>query len=459
MDSAQLEFLREYLRAHPELKERVRLQPPSYRDVGGWTRILRVRVLGTGISLELSRGRFLRLFPLDCTEGSRKKSRHDFLRFFKQKFPAWKIVSILARTDRVHRQSGAVLRMLVVRGSHRLAILTVLPNEPTQLCERLLCSAILWWHRLKVETPPRRLLILVPEFWDDSLPRMLPSVGLPLACFKYRFAGISSDTRSTLRQIYPRKSGTSQVRPPYAMFPYPGDAPPLLQRLRNENPLLDLIYRAKGWELSYRGFPIVWQDSIGELYYFDRIRPKLLTAASGEQIEALLKEVLEKRSFPPPHPGCLEYRFGEEKWLESVVLRELHRLAPDLTGPAYLQVPTYAEGQRKILDLLTVTNRGQLVVVELKAGRDLALVFQGLNYWKRVREHLDQGDFERTGYFRGIRLSTEAPRLYLLAPLFEFHPDLGILRKYIREDEISFQCLGINANWKRQFRVLRRFEL
>ena len=72
----------------------------------------------------------------------------------------------------------------------------------------------------------------------------------------------------------------------------------------------------------------------------------------------MLERVLQLRSFPSPDADRLEYRFGEEKWLANVVLQELRRLAPDLSGPVYAQVPTYVEGERKILDLLTVTNAG-----------------------------------------------------------------------------------------------------
>ena len=162
------------------------------------------------------------------------------------------------------------------------------------------------------------------------------------------------------------------------------------------------MYRGKGWELAYRGLPIVWQDSIGGAYFFDWARPRALPPDCGRQIETLLERVLQLRSFPPPDADWLEYRFGEEKWLASVVLQELHRLAPDLSGPVYAQGPTYVEGERKILDLLTVTNAGQLVVIDLKARKDLSIFFQGLDYWERVREHLLRG--------RGFRTDRLFPR-------------------------------------------------
>ena len=409
MNATQLDFLRRYLEAHPDLQGRLRIEPPSYHGAGGWKRLMGLRVLGTGIGLELGGGRLVRLFPAGRMEGDREKSRQHFLRFLRRQLPAWKIVRMLARTDRLRGRTGAVLRLLVQRGSRRVAVLAMLPSKPVQLSERLLCAAVLWWHRLKETAGAHRVWILVPGFWSDSVTRLLPALQLPLRCFKYRFTTISGDTRPALCQIYPRGSDSSEVRAPYVIFPYSGDAPRLLHRLHAAHPRLDLLYRGKGWELAYRGLPIVWQDLVQGDCFFDWARPKALPADCGQQIDALVESILQLRSFPPPHPERLEYRFGGEKWLESVVLQQLHRLAPDLSGPVYAQVPTYMDGERKILDLLTVTEAGRLVVIELKARKDLSMFFQGLDYWQRVREHLLGGDFQRAGYFPGIRLSRAVP--------------------------------------------------
>ena len=81
-----------------------------------------------------------------------------------------------------------------------------------------------------------------------------------------------------------------------------------------------------------------------------------------------------------------------------------------------------------MLDLLGVTEDGRLAVIELKADEDLHLALQGLDYWVRVRWHHLQnpdnatglGEFQRHGYFGGLRLSAEPPRLYLVAPALEF---------------------------------------
>ena len=124
----------------------------------------------------------------------------------------------------------------------------------------------------------------------------------------------------------------------------------------------------------------------------------------------------------------------------------------------YSQVPSYLDGQRKVLDLLTVTDSGQLAVLELKTEKNLDLIFQGLDYWERVRQHLSREEFQKAGYFEGISLSDESPLLYLVCPLFEFHKTMPIIRRYLKQ-ETTVQCVGVNADWKKELRVLRRFAL
>jgi len=76
-----------------------------------------------------------------------------------------------------------------------------------------------------------------------------------------------------------------------------------------------------------------------------------------------------------------------------------------------------------MLDLLSVDKDGRLAVIELKADEDLHLALQGLDYWVRVRWHQRQnpdpnsglGEFQRHGYFGGVRLAESDPRLYLVA--------------------------------------------
>jgi len=128
----------------------------------------------------------------------------------------------------------------------------------------------------------------------------------------------------------------------------------------------------------------------------------------------------------------------------------------------YTQVPAFAAGDRGMLDLLSVTRDGRLAVIELKADEDLHLALQGLDYWVRVRWHLQQSDhatglpeFQRHGYFGGVQISPLPPRLYLVAPALRIHPATEIVLKYFKP-EVDWTLVAIDERWRDEVRVVFR---
>ncbi|MGW8178964.1 MAG: hypothetical protein ACWGQW_09405, partial [bacterium] len=209
------------------------------------------------------------------------------------------------------------------------------------------------------------------------------------------------------------------------------------------------------WELSYKGLPVAWFDQDGKAF-FDLQSPKRLAGLSS--LHSHIQNVMDHRCFPPPVADHFWFRFGEERWLESLILKEHRTVNQEFIEQIHSQVPTWVGGERKVLDLLTATNQGRLAVIELKTHKDLSLLFQGLDYWERVDHHRIRGDFGPTGYFHGLRLAEKLPLLYLLCPLFEFHRVLTTNRGYLRKD-FEVRCVGINADWKRGLKILRQFQL
>ena len=207
------------------------------------------------------------------------------------------------------------------------------------------------------------------------------------------------------------------------------------------------------------------------------------------------------------------YRAAPERWLESVLRRDLspltRSLAPSVTDagrlgsaafanerdpdtignradvPAsanedataqsrviprldpehvYAQVPAIAgASDRGLLDLLGVTADGRLAVIELKADDDLHFALQGLDYWIRVRHHHLQtadaatgmGEFQRHGYFRGVELSPLPPRLYLVAPALHVHPATEVVLRYL-SPRVEWHLLALDERWRQQIRVVWR---
>jgi hypothetical protein len=127
-------------------------------------------------------------------------------------------------------------------------------------------------------------------------------------------------------------------------------------------------------------------------------------------------------------------------------------LAP---SPVYGQVPALAGIERGVLDLLAVDGAGRLAVIEIKASEDVHLPLQALDYWTRVARHAAAGDFTRSGYFPGITLSREPPRLLLVAPALDFHPKTETLLRYL-SPSIEVERIGVGVEWRQGPKVAFR---
>jgi RecB family endonuclease NucS len=76
-----------------------------------------------------------------------------------------------------------------------------------------------------------------------------------------------------------------------------------------------------------------------------------------------------------------------ERWLEAELRAGIAELLPGLRQAICCtrRCRRFQEGDRGLLDLLTLDRNGRLAVIELKADEDLHLPLQALDYWIRVR--------------------------------------------------------------------------
>ncbi|HEX2917277.1 MAG TPA: hypothetical protein VHN81_02090, partial [Edaphobacter sp.] len=191
----------------------------------------------------------------------------------------------------------------------------------------------------------------------------------------------------------------------------------------------------------------------------------VLTAESESALRQLVARLFERR-----HPGGDKrdalYRMQPERWLESVLRRDLEPLEAHLDPRhIYTQVPAFVAGDRGMLDLLGVLRDGRLAIIELKAEEDLHLALQGLDYWIRVRWHhlhsdsahpgLGTGQLQRAGYFSGMLLSQLAPKLYLVAPALRVHPATEIVLRYL-SPAVDWELVGIDERWRQKLKTVWR---
>jgi len=437
-------LLAEFLRRNRQFYRFLTAAPPRAKFGPSWQRIQEVRNLGHCLELVGPHGQRLRL-PDDLLGRLAVEHEAAFLkRVVAGVLPGRRL---RLRDPTAAKRRPRFLRLLARESSgEQTAVLAAVRGAAAQP-SHLLCRLVLWWASL---TQTRQAVILLPESWGDYITELLSRVSFPISCFLYSNLG-------TARKIYPRDRIGTETRNPYVIFPLQEEAPPSLNSIISRNPDLDLSYRADHWEISLFGFPVLWTRPDGTLG-FDRFQERTARSENRAEWERHLEEVRRFRVFPPPDPSHPYYRFSSERWMESLVVHNLRLIEPDFADTYYCQVPTYVEGDRKVLDLLTATRAGRLAVLELKPEKDRGLVFQGLEYWERVHRHLLRGDLQRAGLFPDFRLLPEPPLLFLISPLFEFHRVMPIVRSYLR-DEVHFECIGINGNWKKGLRILRRFRV
>ncbi len=158
----------------------------------------------------------------------------------------------------------------------------------------------------------------------------------------------------------------------------------------------------------------------------------------------------------PPHTPSTAPPEKPEQILEARVRENLETIDATLRpAPVYGQAPTFAAGERDVIDLLAADRYGRLAVVELKASQDLHLPIQALDYWMRVRWHTERGEFAARGYFPGIPLTAQAPRLFLVAPALEFHPTTETILRFF-SPEVEVERAGLAVEWSQRLRVVLR---
>jgi hypothetical protein len=207
--------------------------------------------------------------------------------------------------------------------------------------------------------------------------------------------------------------------------------------------------------LAVRGLEFARTREGALLFGLDR-QKHIATHAHLEEIAELARGIASMRRTNAADRTNPLYRLQPEAWLESQARASIQQLEATLhPQPVYGQVPQFAGGERGVIDLLAVDVTGRLAVLELKATQDIHLPLQALDYWMRVKWHLEQGDLTRAGYFPGVPLTAQPPRLFLVAPALDFHPSNETILRYLAP-EVQVERIGIGLEWRQELRVMFR---
>jgi hypothetical protein len=369
--------------------------------------------------------------------------------------------AVAARYDRQHLSSVHTRLVLKERGG-TIAGIGVGAGESQSSIDSTLAAGIIWLDALRRKKASiNRLMIFVPRDRATTIATRLTAVrvaGATVSLYEVDEAEnviepVAAFDQGDLSDRLRKAAMRAQWARDRALSSEINALVDSIVRLAPD--LIEINQRGRLILLSIRGLDFARvsitrkqaEFGVGEL-------KERLDDNNRSRLQRLVNEIIAQRDAASDHRNSPLFRDQSERWLESIIRRDVSAIDASL-DPRYVysQVPAYRGEQRSFIDLLTVTREGRLVVIELKVAEDEEFPFQGLDYWLRVEWHRPRGDFERRGYFEGVKLAEAAPLLYLVAPLFRFHATTALIASSI-SDRVPVYRIGINENWGAGVRVL-----
>jgi hypothetical protein len=426
-----------------------------------------------------ARGQVLELVPSSDrrTPSTREATRTKYLRVLErvlaQSFHGWSVEGLRTAADLENSFGPAYARGMLVRGTAAWAVIGVNVEELQPTIDGILTLGILWLAYCREHGGGRRLLeglkIIVPPGTGGTTCARVP--WLNEAAAKWEVYELD-ERAEQLAQLDLQDGGNLHAKLVYAFDPgmarehFRGSIDYVLNLLRPVLRAATEVRPVSPTEIAFALHGLEYARIRHGLAAGSFARKDEITFGAGAnetpltlETEALFRE-LSQRLFENRHGSGSRrnplFRLQPERWLESVLRRDIEEIEPGLRGDIiYSQVPAFSAGDRGMLDLLTVTQAGRLAVLELKADDSLHLPLQALDYWSRVRQLQREHSFEKHGYFPGIRLSDEPPLLYLVAPALRIHPSSDLVLRHL-SPEIPWQMIGLNEHWRRRRNVILR---
>lgn len=395
--------------------------------------------------------------------GARELSREEFCGQLKQllaqQFPDETVESLTISPDLEHSLSGNYARGILRRGSSRFAVSAVPPGESSEAIDDSLTFALLWLTRARHSTARgtiEGLRLILPKNTTCKVAHRMAGLDPRLRVELYEHDSLLN----VLERIDPLRAGnlSTSLVPTRQTESILQRAQPALESVIAMAPKAisqHPVSQTREVWLRFRGLAFArWED--GRTFFGISDCREELTATSRPALKLLIHE-LEVRRHPLAsdvrHPY---YRAQAERWLEGMVREDVTRIDAALDARfVYTQVFANAGGEHGILDLLTVTRAGRIAILELKASEHIHLPLQAVDYWLRVRKHLENGDLVRYGYFQGAEIQQIPPLVYLVAPALRFHPSTDDLLKYLSPD-LEVVRVGLTESWRRGLQVVMR---
>jgi hypothetical protein len=419
------------------------------------------------------------------TPSTREAARVKYLRVLERvllrSFPEFKAEAFRTAMDLEKSFGPAYARGSLVKGSQAWAVIGVNEDETQATVDGILTLGILWLQHCRESGDGRRvyggLKLIVPRgmavltlsrmAWLNERVAQWELWELDQKTEELEQRDAADHGNLTTRLMHAPNERAAEERFAEAKARVMAIVPEGMrevveQRVRGGSEMAFLLHGLEfaRVRMGYAGNSF---NSVQEITFGAGANETPLNEENEAELQDLVARLFERRAANGDKRDPL-YRMQPERWLESVLRREVEAIDAHLdSAHVYTQVPAFAAADRGMLDLLGVTGDGRLAVIELKADDDLHLALQGLDYWVRVRWHHLQdadrvtglGEFQRHGYFGGLRLSAEAPRLYLVAPGLRVHPATEVVLRYL-SPRVEWILVALDERWRVKVKAVWR---
>jgi hypothetical protein len=419
------------------------------------------------------------------TPSTREATRVRYLRALQRMmlraFGDWRAEGFRTAMDLEKSFGPAYARGSLVHGQQAWAVIAVNAEETQATVDGILTLGVLWLAHCRENAGGRRLYrglrMIVPKGTAALTASRLPWMNAEAAQWElWEFDEKTEEMEQrdaadhgniVTRLIHAPSESAARERFAEAAARVTALTPPAMrdlveQRIRSGAEMAFLLHGLEfaRVRMGYAGQSF---NRVQEITFGAGANETPLTDESADQLRELVARLFAGRAADGNGNAPL-YRMQPERWLESVLRRDVSVIDAHL-DPAhvYTQVPAFAASDRGMLDLLSVDKDGRLAVIELKADEDLHLALQGLDYWVRVRWHHQQnpdaasglGEFQRHGYFGGVRLAPTPPRLYLVAPALRVHPATEVVLRHL-SSRVEWTLVALDERWRQNLKVVWR---
>ena len=386
----------------------------------------------------------------------RSRYRQRLRRYLAQLFPDWKVKTFTSEPSLEHSFSGRYTRGVLTSGQQSWAVIGAGEQEDPSAAEGILTYGLIWldWLRNRgSSTVIKGLKIFVPPKQSQTTLERLAWMDSKLARWEVY------ETSEQIRRCDPADTGNleTSLRPAGKTSSPPRACVKWIEQIKALSPAIDQHTGRDGHcMLAVRGLPFARSTPAGMVFGVGRSET-VLEKHNWRELRELAAKIFryrQPRSEDPSHPF---FRLHPERWMQTLLAQQTAILGQDPAPiTAYEQVSAVSGTDRGLIDLLAVDSKGRLIVVELKASEDIQLPVQALDYWMRACRHLQRGEFERQGFFRGRELGSQPPLLLLVSPALQFHSACEAILRYF-SPSIEVVRIGLNENWRERLQVMFRY--